>query len=450
MEIQLVGRTCELSKDQMKQVKDEYEKRTGEKKSYAQIMRNEFLISAGKAAGICYMPDDYFEKGIQDDEKAYKRGIKTLSTGHKTVGEHDHVSFIMRVPKIICILLNSIQIYNTSEKSSRYTVMKETSEKPSKSYQLYQKWSTMFQEAIRNVYPTQYTDREIEKLALENARYFLSIFNTETVMKYTVSYAECYMIEHYMITLLSNIHDAIVHDKDLVYDKAKRFINPLKEVVSNFLCLFQDTLGITKTSDRIIPNNKERYLYLLRFLRYSYDNRVLSHPFKEYFGDVYNTKYNMTFAAFAQEQRHRTLKHKIEYPADECSTKFYIPPILDHQSNKYLKEEWVNDFTDLLSSTENDVYQGEYISVTESGHFEDFILKCKERLCSRAQLEICKQTAETLKKFIENGDNLTGLYGIELQDWFFFDDVYNRCKTHSFTCKEGCKFFDISPESRDL
>ena len=127
MEIQLVGRTCELSKDQMKQVEDEYEKRTGEKKSYAQIMRNEFLISAGKAAGICYMPDDYFEKGIQDDEKAYKRGIKTLSTGHKTVGEHDHVSFIMRVPKIICILLNSIQIYNTSEKSSRYTVMKETS-----------------------------------------------------------------------------------------------------------------------------------------------------------------------------------------------------------------------------------------------------------------------------------------------------------------------------------
>lgn len=449
MEIQLVGRTCELSKDQMKQVEDEYEKRTGEKKSYAQIMRNEFLISAGKAAGICYMPDDYFEKGIQDNEKAYKRGIKRLSTGHKTIGEHDHVSFIMRVPKIICILLNSIQIYNTSEKSSRYTVMKETSEKPSKSYQLYQKWSTMFQEAIRNVYPTQYTDREIEKLALENARYFLSIFNTETVMKYTVSYAECYMIEYYMIMLLSNIHDTIVHDKDLVYDKAKRFINPLKEVVADFLCLFQNTLGI-KTSDRIIPNNKERYLYLLRFLRYSYDNRVLSHPFKEYFGDVYNTKYNMTFAAFAQEQRHRTLKHKIEYPADECSTKFYIPPILDHQSNKYLKEEWVNDFTDLLSSTENDVYQGEYISVTESGHFEDFILKCKERLCSRAQLEICKQTAETLKKFIENGDNLTGLYGIELQDWFFFDDVYNRCKTHSFTCKEGCKFFDISPESRDL
>ena len=160
----------------------------------------------------------------------------------------------------------------------------------------------------------------------------------------------------------------------------------------------------------------------------------------------------MTFAAFAQEQRHRTLKHKIEYPVeDTCSTKFYIPPILDHQPNTYLKEEWVNDFTDLLSSTENDVYQGEYISVTESGHFEDFILKCKERLCSRAQLEICKQTAETLKKFIENGDNLTGLYGIELQDWISLEaHIRNRCKTHSFTCKERCKFSDISPESRDL
>ena len=62
MEIQLVGRTCELSKDQMKQAEKEYEERTGERKTYAQIMREEFLISAGKAAGICYMPDDYFEK----------------------------------------------------------------------------------------------------------------------------------------------------------------------------------------------------------------------------------------------------------------------------------------------------------------------------------------------------------------------------------------------------
>ena len=62
----------------------------------------------------------------------------------------------------------------------------------------------------------------------------------------------------------------------------------------------------------------------------------------------------MTFAAFAQEQRHRTLKHRIEYPVeDTCSTKFYIPPILDRQPNTYHKEESTNDFTDLLSSTEN-------------------------------------------------------------------------------------------------
>ena len=32
MEIQLVGRTCELSKDQMKQAEKEYEERTGEGK----------------------------------------------------------------------------------------------------------------------------------------------------------------------------------------------------------------------------------------------------------------------------------------------------------------------------------------------------------------------------------------------------------------------------------
>ena len=53
--------------------------------------------------------------------------------------------------------------------------MKEISENPSKSYQLYQKWSVEFHEAIKNVYPTEYNDREIEKLSLENAKYFSRI-----------------------------------------------------------------------------------------------------------------------------------------------------------------------------------------------------------------------------------------------------------------------------------
>ena len=37
--------------------------------------------------------------------------------------------------------------------------------------------------------------------------------------------------------------------------------------------------------------------------------------------------------------------------------------------------------------------------ISKSGKYEDFILKCKERLCSAAQLEIMQQTRETLLKY---------------------------------------------------
>lgn len=474
MEIKLVARSVELNDDQMKEVEREYKEKSGEEKSYAQIMKDEFLVSAGKAAGICYMPDNYFEKGIQDEEKAYKRGLNTLGSGHKTTGEHDHVSFIMKVPKIICILLNSIQIYNTSEKSSRYTKMKNIQEESSKSYELYHKWSIKFQKVIKNIHPDEYTDKEIEKLALENARYFLSIFNVESVMKYTVSYAECYMIIHYMNTLLDDIKDTEKYDKESI-----RFIIPLRKAVQEFLTEFKKVLGIEGDEEIIIPNNKNRYLYLLRFLKFGSDKRIPK-SFKEYFGDVYNTQYTMSFAAFGQEQRHRTLKHRIEYPAipeDGIDSKFYIPVILNHQTNSDYKEEWINDWNDLLNSTTDDVFQGEYITVTESGHFEDFLLKCKERLCSRAQIEICKQTAKTLFKFMIYQNNLSDLYIMELQRWFknIYHDYYyggywpeaqdlfekfatkglmigvkNRCKCRDFACKEVCKFSDIDPADRDI
>lgn len=454
MEIKLVGRTVELTEEQMKEEERKYKEEHGIEKSYAQIMRYEFLISSGKAAGICYMPDDYLENGIQNEEKAYKRGVSTLASGHKTVGEHDHVSFIMKVPKIICIILNSIQIYNTSEKSSRYTIMKNLEGERLQSYTLYKKWSTKFQDVIREQYPNKYTDKEIEKLALENARYFLSIFNVESVLKYTVSYAECYMIIYYMEELLKDINN---YYNSSVYEfrqkQMSRFLIPLEKTVKTFLEEFKNTLGIT---EMIIPNNKSRYLYLLRYLRYP-EEKPISNDGKHYpyYGDVYNTVYDMSFAAFGQEQRHRTLKHRIIYPTigNYSFNPFYIPPILDNEFS--LKTEWIDDWNSLLGSTTEDVYQGEYVSVIESGHFEDFILKCEERLCSRAQLEICRQTGETLLCFIENAENLSGLYRMELQDWVTVDLlVYgnitpkNRCNACRFKCKEGCKSKDINPLDR--
>ena len=51
--------------------------------------------------------------------------------------------------------------------------------------------------------------------------------------------------------------------------------------------------------------------------------------------------------------------------------------------------------------------QGTLVSVTEQGLFEDFVLKSKERMCGRAQLEIMRITEQLTQKFVENADNLS-------------------------------------------
>ena len=69
-----------------------------------------------------------------------------------------------------------------------------------------------------------------------------------------------------------------------------------------------------------------------------------------------------------------------------------------------LIEEWGRDITSVAH-----LYpQGMLVSIRERGTYENFILKCKERLCGCAQLEIALQTKETLNKYLaktkENGE----------------------------------------------
>ena len=74
---------------------------------------------------------------------------------------------------------------------------------------------------------------------------------------------------------------------------------------------------------------------------------------------------------------------------------FFVPPIIE--SNKKLSKEWLKDCNSL-----KDVYpQGMLIDICENGTYENFILKCKERLCTAAQLEIMLKTRETLLRYKE-------------------------------------------------
>ena len=73
---------------------------------------------------------------------------------------------------------------------------------------------------------------------------------------------------------------------------------------------------------------------------------------------------------------------------------FYTPVII--LDNKDLCEEWQEDMQKVKYPL------GQMVDITEGGHWSKFILKTKERLCVHAQLEINKQTVETLNKYVSS------------------------------------------------
>ncbi|MBO5387998.1 MAG: FAD-dependent thymidylate synthase [Lachnospiraceae bacterium] len=391
----------------------------------------ENTILAGKMAGICYMPDDYLDKAIQDDDAAIKKAKFTASNGHHSVYEHGHITFLFTgIPKILAMILNSINVYTTSEKSARYTLMKPETETEQLKYE---KWKVKMQELILATYPdmdddilntrlckkfgidkiTLVKDNKLlvsdesfkllgsegklqdayevladlktsetlpsYKLAMENARYMLSVF-TPTVMSWTVSYRElCYVVDYF---------DKL---KDSLENMDGEFNKRLHNVVDEFLGELAPLVD-----DRLVFENKKEYL---RFLPVQHG--ITEDIGSTYFGDTYTSKYKASFAQVAQCQRHRTLRVRIIFSGDKPNEYgYYIPEIVKEAG---LKKEWLKDMYEVGKYYP----QGTLVQVVEQGLFEDFVLKCKERLCGRAQLEIMMMTEKLMWEFITHKDNLS-------------------------------------------
>ena len=83
---------------------------------YPHTIRKDMSVIAGKAAGICYMSDDYLSISIQDESKALKRAANIAKSGHYSAYEHGHISFIIETSKMMAMILNSLRLYSTSEK----------------------------------------------------------------------------------------------------------------------------------------------------------------------------------------------------------------------------------------------------------------------------------------------------------------------------------------------
>ena len=76
--------------------------------------------------------------------------------------------------------------------------------------------------------------------------------------------------------------------------------------------------------------------------------------------------------------------------------KFFIPEII--KDDKELVEMWL---LDLEKKSENDIPQGALIKVCESGTFDSFLLRAKERLCTCAQRDVMRVVKDRTKDYAE-------------------------------------------------
>lgn len=378
-----------------------------EKLSAGELNR-ELTILSGKFGGTCYAKEGYDTIRKQPVEKALKRAESTAARGHHSVFQHGMVNMEIICPKMIAMLLNSIGVSNTSEKSARYTQMHPETEQEQR---LYDKWHDILAAEIERRYPERFREQEIDKLAYENARYMISVF-CETAMVYSLPFRNIFYVLDWIDGMMKTL-------ETLDGGFNKRLLRELTSLQKALLGVvgqenFHDTKG-----------DYFRFMPVQATGEYDDDN-------KEYYGDVYTAKFLASFAQVAQEQRHRTTRVKINFLGKEPGEfGYYVPPII--KGTAY-EEEWLEDIKKV-----GDVYpQGMLVSVTEQGLFEDFVVKCKERMCGRAQLEIMTLTEQMVEQFIRNRDNLSRANRQRLDNITAHGKPCARCGYPDYQCKEGC------------
>lgn len=355
--------------------------------------KDEAVDFSGKSAGICYLPDTLEILFAEAPEKTQRRADGNIKSGHHSVFGHPTYNLSLEgIPKILAMILNNEKIYNTSEKSARYTHMEPSPQEK----ELYEKWIEIFKEQILTQYP-KFEDKRALKLAQENARYLISVFTPATVMEYTVNFGQLNYIINWAKDYIKNAEE-------------NAFSIKLKETFKEFLTAMPD-LEIEGLDSR----NKNRNFSLFAQRK----NR------NEEFGENYSVTYLASFAQLAQAQRHRTLSYEMTL-LDE--PKYYVPPII---AGTNLEKEWLKD----ISSLKEFFPQGMLVQVNERGTIENFVLKCMERLCGFSQLEIMQETKNIMNKYLEATKDKPELYQYLLP--------YSRgarCTFPGWKCDSPCVF----------
>ena len=272
---------------------------------------------------------------------------------------------------------------------------------------LYDKWLGIYKDLItekyQQKYPQVFTDKKIEKLAQENARYLISVF-TPTSMIYTVSYQQL----NYLYQMLKN---------EINNPESNAFMQGLKPAMSDFCTMLEQQCPYIDSEIGKGVDNKNRKLSLIG---------SMIRP-EQYFGDVYSVSYEGTFAQLAQAQRHRTIDYNITFLEEP---KFYVPPII--RQSEELTREWLRDIEKQTSVFP----QGLLININEFGRLDWFIQKMKERKCTFAQLEIDQQTDRILRQYVEELQAKNHPRAEELAQY----TKGSRCTFPDYKCPSPCRF----------
>ncbi|MFZ5955605.1 MAG: FAD-dependent thymidylate synthase [Nanoarchaeota archaeon] len=375
MEIKLVGSTRNfiLSSKYLKNFIQRDEKSNCEFVNLSEIdqslltnsnIQEDLLRFTQNYARICYSEKNW--DGLV--KESYKENLveRLIDSGHHSVFEHIHFNFYLEaIPKIFAMTLNNEKQYNTSEKSGRYTVMKDTFKEQK---EIYDKWVQILFPEIEKAYPkigNEDTRRtKITKLAQENARYVTSVF-TPVQMGYSVNWRQL----NYLMNEFEN------------FAKLENVDDKLKERITSYLQEFNNTLKFLKKEG--LENKTDRHLSLFN-----------SRRVEEHFGDNYSTTYKISLAAEAENQRHRTLHTNIFNGLRfDAPHEFFIPQIIPEN----LKQEWINDLTKL---SKNDfLLNGLLVEVSERGDIEDFRSKAILRMCGHTLCELMISTKNIAEKY---------------------------------------------------
>ena len=198
-------------------------------------------------------------------------------------------------------------------------------------------------------------------------------------------------------------------------DKTNAFERKLAQAMQEFITEL-DSLNLLE--ERLLTNDKNRKLSLF--------GNNLSDT-KDVFSYPYYTTYNGSFAQLAQAQRHRTIDYQMEMIPQNG---FFIPPIL--LDVKVLVDEWLNDMNSVANITPN----GQLVTIAETGTYDNFILKCKERLCTAAQLEIANQTRNTLLRYKKALEDSCSPLAQDIEKY----SHGARCTFPDYACHEQCHF----------